>query len=614
MKIRAKVYLGFGIVVAMVFGIAYMGRHSINEIVFDFKNFDQDATRTLQLSQLDGLAEELNGNVQMYIFTGYDGMVQKARFLEKEIDSRINALLSRETDEESLGYLSKMKEHLGTYMENFESAIVERRLRSEYVDKRLVDDFAILSGMLQTFADQDVSDVATGEAFRKLYQMRRAAADYFKYLDTSLVNEAKERVLEVKQAMANMPGGSAFATEVAIGTFVESLDTYEADFLRAVQATRAYLFLVNVVMAGQSSEFSYNVEALKVRGFESLHELRNKTFAAADDRRKIVLWLTLVAAMGALVASVLVARSTVGPITSITDVLRRLASGDKKASFDASARNDEIGTMAEAAEVFRKKNLETEGLLEESERMRGELDAKTGQLERANEEMESFVYTVSHDLKSPIVTSQGFIGMMRELKEMGEPDEAFAKLGQLEKANARMVELIHHLLDLSRVGKVDVEVEEVELSPLVDEIVESYEQKIAEEGFEVRVQPNLPAVSMNRVRLSQVIDNLIGNALKYGHSLNGNPNVIEIEAKETGDAVELYVRDLGIGVDPAYHEKVFGLFNRLDVSKPGSGVGLSIVRKTMRSFGGDVWLDSALGKGATFRLSFARVPTLAYEI
>ncbi len=226
------------------------------------------------------------------------------------------------------------------------------------------------------------------------------------------------------------------------------------------------------------------------------------------------------------------------------------------------------------------------------------LEQSNVELERKNKEMEQFVYTVSHDLKSPLVTIQGFAGhMARDMKE-GRSDRIDGYLQRIHKSSIRMARLIDDLLDLSRIGRITQKLEPVSLSVLIREIEERHEEPLQVRQIALHVQEEMPTVLADKERISEVFDNLLTNAIKYG--CNGEGARIEIGAVGEAGEIHIFVRDHGPGIPPEYHDTVFQLFHRLDQNAEGTGVGLSIVKRIVEVHGGRVWVESESGAGATF--------------
>lgn len=237
--------------------------------------------------------------------------------------------------------------------------------------------------------------------------------------------------------------------------------------------------------------------------------------------------------------------------------------------------------------------------LETAEATIAEMDALNKKLAQNTVEMEEFVYSVSHDLKSPIVTQIGFLGCIREDLAAGDHDAVLASTDRLERATRRMQRCIEDLLEVSRIGRVGYETETVDVGAVVDEVAADLSDRLHAAGAVLTVERDLPTVTANRTHVAKVFANLIGNAIKYGCDHDGATVVVGSE--RAGDEQRLFVRDEGPGIDPAYHAKVFGLFQRLQAEKrEGSGVGLAIVKRTAEVHGGRAWVESNPGEGATF--------------
>jgi len=219
-------------------------------------------------------------------------------------------------------------------------------------------------------------------------------------------------------------------------------------------------------------------------------------------------------------------------------------------------------------------------------------------LEQKNAELEQFTYTVSHDLKSPLVTIKGFLGMLERSAREGNLERLNSDVGRISAAADRMKQLLDELLELSRIGRVVNDSVEVSLSEIAHEVAESLSGILRERGVSLELMPDLPVVRADRVRLVEVLQNLVENAVKFLGE-QAEPH-ITIGARLDGEVV-IFVRDNGAGVDPRYHDKIFGLFEKLDREKSGTGVGLALVKRIVEVHGGRVWVESeGQGHGACF--------------
>jgi PAS domain S-box-containing protein len=228
------------------------------------------------------------------------------------------------------------------------------------------------------------------------------------------------------------------------------------------------------------------------------------------------------------------------------------------------------------------------------------------EVQQKNQEMEQFVYTVSHDLKAPLVTSMSFMGFLKEDIAAQNFSEVTDSLQRLEKAHLRMQELINDLLQVSRIGRMELHYERVQLKEVLSQVADNAAERIQATNVKFDYSQDFPEIVADRKRLGQVLENLIGNAIKYASDVS-HPSV-RVFWKDAGNEIHLCVKDNGPGIDPQYHSKIFGLFQRLDSSKEGTGVGLTIVSRIMQLHGGRVWVDSQLGKGAEFWLAFSKSP------
>ena len=221
------------------------------------------------------------------------------------------------------------------------------------------------------------------------------------------------------------------------------------------------------------------------------------------------------------------------------------------------------------------------------------------ELSQRNTELERFTYTVSHDLKSPLVTVSGFIGLLEKDIAAGDKVRAREDMRRIMSATATMASLLEDLLKLSRVGRQVHPSEVVSLTELCELAAETLQGSINEHSAVVEIQSDMPMVFVDKLRIGEVIQNLLENAIKF--SGEGNEPRIGISASQSQGRVVVLFKDNGIGIDPRYHDTVFGLFDRLDSKVPGTGVGLAIVKRIVEIHGGEIWIESAGdGRGSTF--------------
>ncbi len=231
------------------------------------------------------------------------------------------------------------------------------------------------------------------------------------------------------------------------------------------------------------------------------------------------------------------------------------------------------------------------------------LRVKNQELKQKNEELESFVYTVSHDLKSPVLSLQGLVGMLIEDYSDKLDGEIREYLEDIKNSAQKMGLLIQDLLDLSRVGRSRNPRSQVPAKEIIEEAVDQLKFQLKEKGVDLYIEENLPICYCDKKMVVLALVNLLDNAIKF---VGENPYpLIEVGCKIQGDNKVFYVKDNGIGIEAKYHDKIFEIFQTLDEIKDprSTGVGLAIVKRIVDVHMGRAWVESEKGKGATFFLS-----------
>ena len=224
---------------------------------------------------------------------------------------------------------------------------------------------------------------------------------------------------------------------------------------------------------------------------------------------------------------------------------------------------------------------------------------RTGRLQELVRELETFAYTVAHDLRAPLRALRGLSEVLVEdhAPQLGESGSDLAR--RIADAAERMDALTRDLLDYSRVALTPLELERVDLEPLVDRSLRELEADLADRRAEVEVERPLPCVRGQSVLLGQAVLNLLSNAIKFVEP--GTAPRVRVSAVRRANQVRLQVKDNGIGVQPNHLGKLFGVFERLEPRRfPGTGIGLAIVRKVAERMGGRAGVDSEPGRGSTF--------------
>ncbi len=223
--------------------------------------------------------------------------------------------------------------------------------------------------------------------------------------------------------------------------------------------------------------------------------------------------------------------------------------------------------------------------------IRREQEKLTAELESKNAELERFVYTVSHDLKTPLVTINGYIGLLQQAIDANDVDRIKSDLMQITRAANSMAELLDGLLELSRIGHIINPPEAGSLGYLVRNAVDILREKMVARGIELEIDDDMPQYWGDSLRLLEVFQNLLENAIKF---MGDQPAPrIKISAVQNDTEVICKVEDNGIGINPRYHDRIFNLFERLNPEIEGTGIGMSLVHRIIKAHGGTISVESA---------------------
>jgi signal transduction histidine kinase len=320
----------------------------------------------------------------------------------------------------------------------------------------------------------------------------------------------------------------------------------------------------------------------------------------------------LVSGLAAVFLSSGLQRLVSGPVLDLSETakavtekqdysLRAEKRGDDELGQLVDVFNQMLGQIQQRDSALQQAKEELELRVEDRTR---ELARRNEELHQSNKELDDFAYIASHDLKEPLRGIHNFSNFLLEDYADKLDDDGRSKLETLMRLTKRMETLIDSLLQFSRLGRVDLAMDRVDLNQIVAEVLDSLAITLQEEKVEVRVPRPLPKVHADRVRVGEIFANLVVNAVKY----NDKPQKsIEIGTQNGsapgGDPPVFYVRDNGIGIPEKHYDAVFRIFKRLhgrDKFGGGTGAGLTIVKKIVERHHGRIWLESSPGEGTTF--------------
>ena len=607
--LSTKISIGFGIVLALHVSIAVLSHFGLERAKEQFRDYDQMTSQAEVMIEIDRDVAELQRAVLTYTYTGHKGVADRVQALHDELVVELGNAGDEVEDATLDENLARMMGFLEEYRGAFDLVMEDRSQRKSLVDQSLAvagdEVSSILSRMLLSARREEdhVSASLFGEAQQSFLLARLDAGEYLNGLDASRVRSARGHLTHAAGLLAGVedPRHDPSTREA-----LEWIPRYDHAFVQAVQRTRGYLHLVNVVMAGVAAEF------LRLSGHvrdQHLAELDLLSAQMLDDQNSFQ-WLSggfsLLTIVFGVIAGALIGRAITRPLREITQTLSRLAGGDRDAQVPGRDRTDEIGEMARAAQVFKEKNQETARLLESSRHLAKQHERVIIDLREANQELDSFAYVASHDLKAPLRAISTLAAWIDEDHGHLLDDDARGHLDLMRQRVTRMNKLLEDILAFCRAGRSSFDVVEVDLHALLRDVVQLVSPP---DGFDVTVDGEAIQLRTVAVPLQQTIANLVSNAIKHHDRDRGE---VRITSRRHGEFVDITVQDDGPGIAPHHHRRVFEVFQTL---KPrdeveSSGMGLAMVHKYVQRFGGRVWVESDEGtRGCRFQVRWPLAAT-----
>jgi len=320
--------------------------------------------------------------------------------------------------------------------------------------------------------------------------------------------------------------------------------------------------------------------------------------------------LMIVFATTITTSSLIIARSISKPLTRLADYSRRVGEGEYTADIEIKGKDEVASVASDVKSMVGQLRKHRDHLEELVEERTSDLKARTTELERANtevaainKELEAFAYSVSHDLRAPLRSIDGFSQALMEDYPDKLDEQGKNYLQRVRSAAQRMAVLIDDLLNLSRVTRSDMRRETVDLSVLAQSIAKELQETQPGRQVDFVIVPELTTNGDSKL-LHQLMENLLGNAWKY---TGQHPKAkIEFGTSQVDGKETFFVRDDGSGFDMNYADKLFGVFQRLHSQDdfPGTGIGLATVQRIAHRHGGQVWAEGKVEEGATFYFTF----------
>ncbi|MBF0145323.1 MAG: response regulator [Magnetococcales bacterium] len=605
LTIGVRIFLGFGVVMALFTAQALVSNLGFHNVVNYFVQYDHTNREVREILEIERSVLDLQRAVLGFTNSGYSGVVDKVRDLQRILSLQMKTVQKNLTDPRRADIMRRMDRHFSQYSDSFESAVEERRLR----DRIALEKLDMASGNALLLFDEIYNQLRhqgdfggsmlVGAVQKELLLTQQTALHFMINPNSKLVRENKRRMALLNASMNTLTdhleqGDSSHD----IDRIREQSNQFGEAFLGMVRATRAYMHLVYVVMGSEAAEIARLARELKEL---TLIEQSNVE-GDLNDSIFYSLWISHVVSLTAILMGLFMAwmitRNTALPIRAMTRSLTDLARGKMDAEIPGKGRDDEIGAMAMAAHVFKEKAIE---------------------LEHASQYKSEFLANMSHELRTPL-NSLLILSKMLVANETGNlTDDQVESAQVIHESGSDLLRLINDILDLSKIeaGRMDLLVEERSLAGFSRRMERMFKPVAENKGlsFEIQVQPSLPAsLVTDWDKVEQIVRNFLANALKFTHE--GRVRVSIEPAERTrvfmnhdlkpGNCLAITVADTGIGIPENKREQIFEAFRQADGTTSrqygGTGLGLSISRKFSELVGGEIQVTSEEGIGSAFSL------------
>lgn len=596
-SLKKRIYFGYALLIGLFVLVTATAIIGFFQTFTSMASLETTRHQQLLLQEITQGVTVIDSLSQRFTSEGHQSAVDRVDMVTRRLKSQLAEVVLTASSPDMKNNFRKMDQHLDIFSTTFQTVIQEKTLRSKLVTIELPHTASLIN---EAFDSLDKERSIAPQKVRNLrfqfLQTRLMANKYFDELDSKYVDSAIEQ-LEKIQIHLEALGRDNLMLQGSLTKAKDATDDYKAALLRAVQATQSYLYLTNVVMAGEVGEFLYKTDKIeKISAVQS--NLGYREAKAAMTRTMVALiGVFLFVVVFAPIFSVRLSASIIKPISRITATFRLLADGENVTHIPGGYEKDEMGELARAAEKFRAKNKEAT-----------ELMVKTEAAEAANRAKSVFLANMSHELRTPLNAILGFSNLMRS--EKGITQEQRKTLDIINKSGEHLLKLINDVLDMAKIesGHIFVEDTVFDLGEVVLDVTDLMEIRAKAKGLSLQRYQSSKCpryIRADLVKLRQILINLIGNAVKF---TSQGAVMLRLDARSSDVREQLLllieVEDTGAGIAGEDQERIFEPFVQIGApaTQKGSGLGLTITRQFVDLMGGSISVESAPGGGTKFRV------------
>lgn len=532
---------------------------------------------------------ELQRNVLVYSYVGYQGVLKKIDFIQKELENKFSIIKHIANEDEDIkDRYNRLLGHYHDYKEGFNEAIDDRKQIIKISRENITPIIKELFNLINQGHDLAISK----DDYRIAYKISEIKLDLAKISANIQLIEKPSASLPISETRNLISDSKTKTFELAnltdnkkaaelIKNFETNLHKLEKEFKQAVRLNRTYLQLINVVLAGKAAEMdklSDELDMLVRARTQALSlNIKNKI---RDSQQQYIILSFLAGAVG-LISSILIAMNIANSVRAMASTLSELSTGNLDIEIPGQKRNDEVGQMAAAANQFKG--------------MAKDLDSQS-------KELEEFAYRTSHDLRSPLVSSIGLLKLVQDSIDKNDYDKAHKGIDLVCQSLDKLETLVKDILELTKTKNISEKPENINIREIIDETLTKFSHI---DNFQrLDIQKDLdeaPQLKSLKSRVILILENLISNSIKY-QDIEKDNSFIKISAHADHQNVIIEVEDNGLGIPKDQQEKMFSMFKRFHPKTSfGSGLGMYMMKKSTDILGGDLQFEDT-GEGSKFIL------------